>query len=239
MPVLVPNSTLARLLSIVHFLEARLAEQREMYGSTDQEKTATFISYALGDEMNTIHFSRPNGLVARVTLDVDSGLYQLYLGRIISHPPPPGMLSTDIEFTASALDERQPMIYHFPVEQPLQVAEVLDHWFGNVQTSDPHLYRENIAEWGFAAPRSTHYESIVLGEADPVATHKLEMGMNHPYSGEPGRDMAETIVQGIMADLTDRRGIRQGFDQVDLETRQEIVKALANIVRAGLKNVGQ
>lgn len=239
MPALIPNSTLARLLSIAHFLEAMLAEQREMYGSADGEKTATFIAYGLGDEMNTLHFSRPNGLVARLTFDPDSAVYQLYLGRITSNPPPTGRLSSDVEFTAAELDTRRPLIYHFPVEQPFHVAEVLDHWFGSGLNSEPQLYPENIADWGFAASRRDPYEGIVLGEPDPVALHKLEMGMAHPYTGEAGRDAAEMIVQGIMADLTDRRGIRQELDNVDLETRQEIVNSLAKIVRAGLKQAGR
>lgn len=233
MPVLVPNSTLARLLSIVHFLEAMLAEHREMYGNNGEEKTATFISYGLGDELNTVHFSRPNGLAARLTLDMDSGLYQLYLGRLAVHPPPLGRLSSEIEFTAANLTWQQPLIYHFPIEQPLQVAEVLDHWFGN--NHEHYLYRENIADWGFAAARQPGYESIVLGEPDPISLHKLQMGQSNPYDGSPGRDTAELIVQGILADLTDRRGIRTELENVDLETRQEIVSSLAKIVRTGLK----
>jgi hypothetical protein len=44
-------------------------------------------------------------------------------------------------------------------------------------------------------------------------------------------DWAHAAARGVIADLQDRRGIKQGFQEVDEEVRQEIVKSLSDIIR--------
>lgn len=41
----------------------------------------------------------------------------------------------------------------------------------------------------------------------------------------------ETAARAIIGDLSDRRGIKHGFDNIDFEIRQEIVAHLAAIIR--------
>lgn len=48
----------------------------------------------------------------------------------------------------------------------------------------------------------------------------------------PPVDWAHRAARAIIADLTDRRGIKHGFENVDEDIRQEIVATLANIIRA-------
>ncbi len=44
-------------------------------------------------------------------------------------------------------------------------------------------------------------------------------------------DIAEKIVAGIERDFTDRRGLRQEWEQIDDDIQAEIREAWANIVR--------
>lgn len=48
----------------------------------------------------------------------------------------------------------------------------------------------------------------------------------------PPSDWAHSAARGVLADLTDRRGIKWGFDDVDEDVRVEIVEAMAAIIRA-------
>jgi hypothetical protein len=41
----------------------------------------------------------------------------------------------------------------------------------------------------------------------------------------------ERIVQGVVAYLSDRRGLRQQWDQIDEETKEEILEAWRQIIR--------
>lgn len=47
-------------------------------------------------------------------------------------------------------------------------------------------------------------------------------------------DKAEEIVDAILVDLTDRRGLRHAWDEIDDDIRDEIKACWAEIVRAKL-----
>lgn len=47
----------------------------------------------------------------------------------------------------------------------------------------------------------------------------------------PAEDWAHRAARGVLADLTDRRGIKNGFDDVDEDVRKEIVNSLSSIIR--------
>ncbi len=76
------------------------------------------------------------------------------------------------------------------------------------------------------------------------AQTSLESGDRFPYDAsdkwwnasgdEPPApwDWAHRAARGVIADLSDRRTIKRGFEQVDEETRGEIVSSLAEIIRA-------
>lgn len=76
------------------------------------------------------------------------------------------------------------------------------------------------------------------------AERSLKLGADFPYDASdewwrqkkwpgptPSVDWAQAAARGILADLTDRGGIKHGFDDVDEQTRVEIVMALAAIIR--------
>lgn len=50
--------------------------------------------------------------------------------------------------------------------------------------------------------------------------------------GPPPQDWAHAAARGVVADLTDRRDIKRGFEQIDEAIRAEIVETLAEIIRA-------
>ncbi len=54
-------------------------------------------------------------------------------------------------------------------------------------------------------------------------------------SDPPARDWAHRAARGILADLNDRRGIKQGFADIDQERRAEIVETMAAIIRLAHK----
>lgn len=71
---------------------------------------------------------------------------------------------------------------------------------------------------------------------------KLNHGAQYPYdANDDGQiqmlnsDWAKRAARGILADLTDRRGIKWGFENVDHETRCEIVEQMAAIIRLAEK----
>lgn len=66
----------------------------------------------------------------------------------------------------------------------------------------------------------------------------LEFGVKYPYDADDSGatrqgDWADKVARGIIADLTDRRDIKHGFNRVDHDIRCEIVETLASIVREG------
>ncbi|WP_186257830.1 DUF551 domain-containing protein [Burkholderia gladioli] len=52
------------------------------------------------------------------------------------------------------------------------------------------------------------------------------------YVAPPAVDSAHAAARAIIRDLSDRGGIKRGFENIDEETRVEIVKKLAAIIRA-------
>lgn len=61
-------------------------------------------------------------------------------------------------------------------------------------------------------------------------------GNQYPYDGEsdseavePAKNASEGAVRGILADLTDRRGIKQPLHELDLEERQDLFGALVEL----------
>lgn len=64
-----------------------------------------------------------------------------------------------------------------------------------------------------------------------VARHYLMHGIEHPYDGDiPARSWAHEAARGVISDLTDRAGIKNGFRNVDDETKAEIVESLEYII---------
>ena len=80
------------------------------------------------------------------------------------------------------------------------------------------------------------------------AEHTLKLGSDFPYDAPdswwdssatsvtpvppPPTDWAHRAARGVIADLQDRRGIKQEFNDIDEETRKEIVESLAAIIRS-------
>lgn len=63
------------------------------------------------------------------------------------------------------------------------------------------------------------------------AESTLQRGIQHPYDGRKPVDAAHMAALGVLADLLDRRGIRQELEQIDGDIRAEIVTELAAIIR--------
>ncbi|HGY9634365.1 hypothetical protein ACLPJG_26655 [Pseudomonas aeruginosa] len=73
-----------------------------------------------------------------------------------------------------------------------------------------------------------------------TAKSKLEMGEKFPYDDfpdddsampSPAVDWAHAAARGVLADLEGRRGVGQELEQVDDETRVELVQSVAEIIR--------
>ena len=88
---------------------------------------------------------------------------------------------------------------------------------------------------------------VILNEAQ----HALEIGAKYPYDAPEGgfngngfakgqdrfwENWPVLAARGVLADLCDRRGIKQGFENLDHSIRQEITYALAAIVRRAWLN---
>lgn len=66
-----------------------------------------------------------------------------------------------------------------------------------------------------------------------------QLGQKFPYDdgdegARPPQDWAHCAARGVLADLTDRRAIKNGFNRLERETRGEIVDTLAEIIRIAL-----
>ncbi len=59
----------------------------------------------------------------------------------------------------------------------------------------------------------------------------VKHGTEFPFNRRPPVDKAETVALAILADLTDRRGIKHELDACDLDVKDEIVTTLAAVVR--------
>jgi hypothetical protein len=67
------------------------------------------------------------------------------------------------------------------------------------------------------------------------AKFSIKMGLEYPYNERDPVHNYELAALGILANLNDRRGIKQGFYGVDLDIREEIVTSLADIIREAIK----
>ena len=66
-----------------------------------------------------------------------------------------------------------------------------------------------------------------------------KLGQRFPYdAGRPVEDWAHAAARGVIADLTDRRGIKNGFSGVDDGTRSELVDRMAEIIRIAKDDEG-
>lgn len=69
-----------------------------------------------------------------------------------------------------------------------------------------------------------------------AAARQIAWGARYPYDdpedAAPAKDWAQAAVRGILDDLRDRGGIKHYLDDIDVETRVEIVRGLADVVRA-------
>lgn len=81
--------------------------------------------------------------------------------------------------------------------------------------------------------------------SENIAEITLRRGSEFPYDAPdawwhtegvavppPATDWAHAAARGVLADLTDRRGIKHGFEGIDELVRVEIVESLAAIIRA-------
>lgn len=73
---------------------------------------------------------------------------------------------------------------------------------------------------------------------------ELHRGQRYPYHQDPEagfpytelKSAAHYAALGVLADLHDRRGIRQELDEVDYDVRQEIVESLTGIIEDTFAN---
>lgn len=69
------------------------------------------------------------------------------------------------------------------------------------------------------------------------AKKKIEIGNKYPYdmssrgTAPEASDWAVIAARGVLADLSDRRGIKWALDDIDLPIRRKIVADLADIIR--------
>ncbi len=53
------------------------------------------------------------------------------------------------------------------------------------------------------------------------------------------REVARDAVFRIIADLTDRRGLRQAFESIDDDIRRELICAWVDMVNSAIRNVSR
>ena len=79
-------------------------------------------------------------------------------------------------------------------------------------------------------------ETAIDAVAYEVATLSLDAGALFPYDSAsgitPAKDWAHAAVRGILSELSDRRGIQHYLEDIAVEDRGEIVRGLADVVRA-------
>lgn len=68
---------------------------------------------------------------------------------------------------------------------------------------------------------------------DPKLAVEL-VGIN-PYHGREPADSYELAALAVIADLTDRRGVKHQLENIDADVRAEIVESLTEIIRAVLE----
>jgi hypothetical protein len=73
-----------------------------------------------------------------------------------------------------------------------------------------------------------------------LALRALDQGRRYPYDekASDADDWATQAARGVLIDLQDRRGIKHGFLDIDVDVRADIVVALAEIIRAAGETLG-
>lgn len=74
-----------------------------------------------------------------------------------------------------------------------------------------------------------------------LAKHRIKSGREYPYDAPDGWvhgkqappeiDSAHAAARGILADLSDRSGIKNVLYEIDEETRIDIINSIAEIIR--------
>lgn len=64
-----------------------------------------------------------------------------------------------------------------------------------------------------------------------------ERALMYPYDGVNTKECSKErlIALAILSDLTDRKGIKNGFNGIDQEIRIEIIDSLAKIIEEGIE----
>lgn len=82
-----------------------------------------------------------------------------------------------------------------------------------------------------------------------ITKHRLKHGADFPYDAgadfwedrernpSPATDWAHAAARGVLADLTDRRGIKWELEKVDHDVRVELVQSVATIIRQALADL--
>lgn len=72
------------------------------------------------------------------------------------------------------------------------------------------------------------------------ARFHFNLGQKSPYdAGRPCEDWAHAAARGVISDLKDRRGIKNGFNDVDDDIKSEIVDSMAEIIRIAYEKGGR
>lgn len=63
--------------------------------------------------------------------------------------------------------------------------------------------------------------------------HRVEMGIGSPYDERPARadDLPRVAALAVLADLTDRRGIKQALENVDKDVGRELTDSITETIR--------
>ncbi|MGI8390247.1 hypothetical protein [Brucella anthropi] len=80
-----------------------------------------------------------------------------------------------------------------------------------------------------------------------AAERSLQTGSKYPYDAtdrqrESGKmpkakNWAHAAARGVVADLTDRRAIKRGFEGIDEDVRYEIVRSIATIIEVAASHI--
>jgi len=89
---------------------------------------------------------------------------------------------------------------------------------------------EACTECGAIGPREDYVSSSMT-----KAEHSFNNGNESPYHEKQANTLPEEIALGVLHDLQDRRGIKHELEQIDMEVRCDIVQALSDIIKVGLR----
>lgn len=90
------------------------------------------------------------------------------------------------------------------------------------------------------------YKEPPMTKEKTITEIRLEQGNEYPYDRPddyedgatfPATDWAHAAARGIIADLSDRRGIKHSFGDVDEDVRKELVQSIAEIIREANRKI--